>query len=487
MSVYSLDSSCQIKKEPKKERNPTICSNLRLMNKEPRNTPERPEEVVAYWLSTLPRWQYGREANFYDALIFLRRRLNAMDVAQVNVSRWLMKQDEAFLGPLKHMISKLGEIAKQPQTRSMYEDVEEVLRSRLLRSRSDGRSLTGDALKKFELKVNELQQDLLTKESMKSDQERKELQLLSIQIKFLLYTLKENDFLYETFESARSVLNAFKQQKSVVNEILNWFQIPASEPELVVKEKENKNRLKQKTIPHIQRKVENQEELFSLYVKNKLQVMIALRQMYYLYLSGTDNASKHSDIFESMLDSNGQISKIGTKGHEWEAFVTSAFNLEAPLFVTSRKIDKSLRNFEVKLVAKLDTLQDSIAQSQSRVEAVLANAINNANYDIELKPNNDVHYEISMEPKSGIFQSISYHMSSVFRPQIEELWIDLSVEIYKKYNTKDFKVSIESLHTSQVTITLDFSKDLGFLRTEIHNYVRDQLQKMRVGLNLKIN
>jgi hypothetical protein len=78
-------------------------------------------------------------------------------------------------------------------------------------------------------------------------------------------------------------------------------------------------------------------------------------------------------------------------------------------------------------------------------------------------------------------------MPSIFRSHVDELWVDLAAEIYTKFGTRDFRVSIESKEPSLVTINLDFPTDLGSLRTEIHKFVRDNLQKLRVGLDLKID
>lgn len=463
-----------------------ICSMVRPMSSEPNNARERPEDVVASWLTNLPRWEYSREANFYEALIFLRRRIKAMDLVQAKANQWLMSQDESLLSLLKERLQRLGELTEQPETKKIFTEVEEALRSRLLRSRADGRELTNMALSKIVFQLKGVEERFLAKGAERFGDDYRHLVLLTHQCKDLLKRLQDDDLLYEAFEPARSVLNAFKQQKSVVNEILGWYEIPTSETELKNKENENKHKLQQtKPIPVLQRVVENREELFNLPVASKPAMMTALRQAYLLFLSGINNSSSNIDSVKTVIDQDGKISKIGTKGHEWEAFVSSAFNINEPLFITSRNIDKSARTFEVKLVSRLDSLEKSIAQSQSKLEAMLAQAINNAKIDIELRPNREVQYEIEMEPKSGVFQRISYHMASVFRPQIEELWVDLSADIYKKYKTKDFKVFIESKDLSQITIILDFPTDLGSLRTDIHKYVRDQLQQLKVGINIQ--
>ncbi len=452
----------------------------------PNNRSQQPEVVVASWLSSLPQWEYSREANFYDALLYLRRRIQAMDQVQAEANQWLMRQDEFLLGLLKDRLQKMGELAKQPEIQHILIDVEAALRSRLLRSRADGRELTNVALTKLLLQLQRVQEDFLKNDSKWSEDDFQQLTLLTNQCKDLLHRLQEDNLLYNSFEPARSVLNAFKHQKSVVNEILSWYEIPDSEESLKARESENKNRLLEEiTPPSPQKLVESQEQLFRLKVPGKLAMMSALRQAYLLFLSKTDKASEYDEYLKSVIDSNSKISKIGTKGHEWEAFVSSAFNIDEPLFNTSRTFDKSARNFEIKLVTKLESLKKSIEQSQSLVEAKLADAINNAKIDIELRPNREVQYEIEMEPKSDVFQRISYHMASVFRPQIEELWVDLSADIYKKYKTKDFKVFIESKDLSQITIILDFPTDLGSLRTDIHKYVRDQLQQLKVGINIQ--
>ena len=463
-----------------------ICSMVPPMNREPRNTRERPEDVVASWLTGLPRWEYSSEAIFFDALIYLRRRIQAMDHVQAKANQWLMVQDESLLKLLKERLQKLGELTQQPESKKIFVEIEAALRSRLLRSRADGRELTNMALTKLIFQLKNVEEKFLANGVERSGDEYRQLVLLIHQCKDLLRRLQDDDLLYNAFEPARSVLNAFKQQKSVVNEILSWYEIPTSEKDLKHIEQENRIKREQtRTIPRPQKIVENREELFNLPVASKIAMMTALRQAYLLFLSGSSDAEPNIDLLKSVIDLDGKISKIGTKGHEWEAFVSSAFRLNEPLFVTSRSIDKNARNFEVKLVSRLDSLEKSIAQSQSKVEAMLANAINNAKIDIELRSNREVQYEIEMEPKPGVFQRISYHLASVFRPQIEELWVDLSADIYKKYNTKDFKVSIESKDLSQVTIILDFPTDLGSLRTDIHKYVRDQLQQLKVGINIQ--
>ena len=103
------------------------------MSSEPKNTRERPENVVASWLTNLPRWEYSREANFYDALIFLRRRIKAMDLVQAKANQWLMSQDESLLSLLKERLQRLGELTEQPETKRIFTEVEEGDYEALLR------------------------------------------------------------------------------------------------------------------------------------------------------------------------------------------------------------------------------------------------------------------------------------------------------------------------------------------------------------------
>jgi hypothetical protein len=62
------------------------------------------------------------------------------------------------------------------------------------------------------------------------------------------------------------------------------------------------------------------------------------------------------------------------KGHEWEAFTSSAFDIKEPLFKSTRNFDKSSRVFESKLKDKLVELQQSIEESQQQIEVTLGNA-----------------------------------------------------------------------------------------------------------------
>jgi hypothetical protein len=472
---------------PNRWRVDEICSNVQPMTNAPNNPSKRPEDVVSGWLSGLPIWTYSADAQFYDALIFLRRRIQAMDGVQAKANKYLMAQDEVLLGLLKDRLFEMSKLANQPETKNIFTEIEAALRSRLLRSRADGRELTNMALTKLIFQIKNVEEKFLENGLERSGDDYKQLMLLSNQCKDLLRRLQEEDLLYKAFEPARSVLNAFKQQKSVVNEILNWYQIPESETDIQLKPfKKNINEREESPKP-LQRVAENQEELFGLPVSSKFAMMAALRQAYLLYLAKSTDKSASEVALQNIIDGVGKISKIGTKGHEWEAFVSSAFDLKEPLFFTSRNLDKSARNFEVKLAAKLESLAKSIAESHGQVEATLAKAINAAKFDIELKQKGDVPFEIVMEPQSDIFQRICYQMPSIFRSHVDELWVDLAAEIYTKFGTRDFRVSIESKEPSLVTINLDFPTDLGSLRTEIHKFVRDNLQKLRVGLDLKID
>lgn len=461
---------------------------FQAMNGEPRTPPEPSKEVVKYWLSTLPSWDYTNRATFYEALIFMRMRMIAMDRAQNEVSSWLMKRDESVLGPLKRLLAEFGELTNQADFRLIYDNIEDVLRSRLLRSRSDGRALTYDALNKLQVQLHLLEKNLSVKQLPDLETKQGELQLIMKRIAVLVETLKEEDFLYDTFEPARSILNAFKQQKSAVSEILNWYKIPNTEKELEVALKKDKE-IRKDVSPSstIKKLVESEQELFCLDASSKKSMTEALRQAYFLFFQKHTGVPMHIGNLISIDSVDWRLSKIGTKGHEWEAFTSSAFNLEEPLFKTVRNIDKNARTFEVKLAERLAALEKSLQHSAGKVEALLLDSINSAKADLQLKLKNDVQYEITIEPRPGVFQRITYQMPAIFRTQIEDLCIDLSVQIYKQFDTKEFKVSIESLDSSVVQILLDFPSDLGAKRTDISRYVSGELQKLKVNLDLKFN
>lgn len=435
------------------------------MSENPWNAIDKPGDLVARWLGDVPRWNYSPEANFYAALIFMRERMLAIDDAEMGVSRWLRTQDSGLLGPLKNLLKKLEESTGDSTVRRIYSDVEDALASRLLRSRSDGRTLTNEALMQIFHQVQKFHNQELEKLEKFSAKDRQQIELVTSQIRALLEQLNKQDFLYETFEPARSMINAFKQQRSVVSEILLFYKIPKSINELKNLQSNNNYKIKNPTILQANKLfAESLQDIYKLNVSDKSLMAIALRQAYWFFYGKSQN--------------------IGTKGHEWEAFASSAFDIKEPLFKSTRNFDKTSRVFESKLKDKLVELQQSIGESQRQIEVTLGNAIKSM-ADIQLLPNSDVTFEVVPRPVDDVFQQVSYKLPGVFQLAVENLCLDLSADIYHKFNTKDFKIFMNSNNQGESVLVLYLLKDAKNKNSEIHQYVLQAIRKLRVDINLK--
>jgi len=435
------------------------------MSETPWNAIDKPGDLVSRWLGDVPRWDYSPETNFYGALIFMRERMLAIDDAQMGVSRWLRTQDSGLLGPLKNLLKKLEESTGDSTVRRIYSDVEDALGSRLLRSRSDGRKLTNEALMQIFHQVQKFRNQELEKYEKFSVKDRQQIELVTSQIRVLLEQLDKQDFLYETFEPARSMINAFKQQRSVVSEILLFYKIPKSKDELKNLQSNNNYKIKD-PISLLANKffAESLQDIYELNISDKNRMAIALRQAYWFFYGKSQN--------------------IGTKGHEWEAFTSSAFDIKEPLFNSTRNFDKSSRVFESKLKDKLVELQQSIGESQRQIEITLGNA-KKSMADIQLLPHSDVSFEVVPQPADDVFQQVSYKLPGVFQLVMENLCLDLSADIYKKFNTKDFKIFMNSNNQGESVLVLYLLEDAKNKNSEIHQYVLQAIRELRVDINLK--
>ncbi|NCW47828.1 MAG: hypothetical protein EBV95_06870, partial [Actinobacteria bacterium] len=329
-----------------------------------------------------------------------------------------------------------------PEYRSIYEDIRETLHSRLLRSRSDARDLTSEALEKIRNKVWELYQrsEIETErnarrlEDARSEIERKLItEKLVKQVNELTTLYKKQDYLYEMYESGRSILNAFKQQRSYISEILDFYDIPTQPSTL--DEAERKNSYGIKILSAGSRDsllAESREDVYSLSAADSQKMAVALKQAFWFFHL---TKKKMSPSFSTVIDilEKGELQNIGTKGHEWQAFAVSAFGMKDAIFETTRRLDTLAR---------------------------------------------------TLEPEEGIFQRITYSLPVDFQVKMQELSIELSLEIHSRFKTKDFKIFVELDNSNETKLVIDFLKHEETV-TEIHKLILDAIRKLSIDIQLK--
>jgi len=154
----------------------------------------------------------------------------ALDDVQDHVEKWFRNQDASIIEPLKRLLNDLAHTTQNDKFREIYVEMEHVLHSRLLRSRSDAKSLTSNALEEILRRAQEIHRRTITtaatSENTENLKDRKNSELLMDQVMRLIQKYRENDFLYDSYQSGRSALNAFKQQRSYISEILDFYDIP---------------------------------------------------------------------------------------------------------------------------------------------------------------------------------------------------------------------------------------------------------------------
>lgn len=412
----------------------------------------------------------------------------ALDDVQDHVEKWFRNQDASIIEPLKRLLNDLAHTSQNDKFREIYVEMEHVLHSRLLRSRSDAKSLTSNALEEILRRAQEIHRRTITtaatSENTENLKDRKNSELLMDQVMRLIQKYRENDFLYDSYQSGRSALNAFKQQRSYISEILDFYDIPKLSK--FIEEAESRNNYGSKVLSENSYEsivAEKREDIYSFDVSNKINMAIALRQAYWFYhLSKKGTTPSLSNVIE--IIETGELQNIGTKGHEWQAFAASTFDLNESFFETTRKLDKTGRTFEKKLYEHLFALHEKLSDTKSEISVILSPGNQSKMSDIELLPEN-VFFEIELEPEPGITERISYIMPVYFRRLMEELLIDLSREIRKRFSTKEFRIVLGFDEAKEVKMILDFTLDLGKKTTEIHKYVLEELRKMKVHLDFK--
>ena len=445
-------------------------------------------ELVTNWLSKSPRWVYEPNTNFFSGMCFMRKRLLALDDVQDQVEEWFRNQDASLMEPLKRLLNDLAWTTQNDKYREIYMRMDHILHSRLLRSRSDARNLTSEALQEILLRAQEIHKQTMTAatspEKSGDVQDRKNSELLMDQVMRLIHKYRENDFLYDSYQSGRSALNAFKQQRSYISDILDFYDIPKQIK--FIDEAEARNNYGSKVLSEKSYEslvAEKREDVYALDVSDKKNMAIALKQAYWFYhLSKKGTTPSLSTIIEIM--ETGELQNIGTKGHEWQAFAASTFDLNESLFETIRKLDKTGRTFEKKLYEHLFALHEKLRETKSEINVILSPGNQSKESDIELLPEN-IFFEIELEPEPGVIERISYVMPVYFRRLMEELLIDISREIRKRFSTKDFRIVLGFDESKEVKMIIDFTQDLGKRTTEIHKYVLEELRKMKVHLDLK--
>lgn len=457
------------------------------------SSPTSPEEVN-YLFRDLPRWTYRPEANFYSALCFMRRRLLAMDMVQIRVEDFLKGQEASPIGPLRDTLKELSVKTENPEYRAIYEDIRETLHSRLLRSRSDARDLTSEALEKVRHQVVELyhrseiekERDTQSARSSRSEIERKFLiESLIKQVEGLTRLYKQQDYLYEMYESGRSILNAFKQQRSYISEILDFYDIPSQLSFL--DEAETKNDFGVRVLSDSSRDnllAESREDVYNLSVSDSQKMAIALKQAYWFFHL---TKKKMSPSFSTVVDilEKGELQNIGTKGHEWQAFAVSAFGMKEAIFETTRKLDTLGRTLEAKLHEHLFSLHNRLKESKSEINVILMPKPDGSfsSPDLQLQPER-VAFEIQLEPEAGIFQRITYSLPVDFQLKMQELSVELSLDIHSQFKTKDFKIFVELDNSDEVKMVIDFLKPAESA-TEIHKFILDAIRKLSIDIELK--
>ena len=457
------------------------------------SSPASPEEVN-YFFRDLPRWTYRPDANFYSALCFMRRRLLAMDMVQIRIEDFLKDQNASPIVSLRETLKELSVETENPEYRSIYEDIRETLHSRLLRSRSDARDLTSEALEKIRNKVWELYQrsEIETErnarrlEDARSEIERKLItEKLVKQVNELTTLYKKQDYLYEMYESGRSILNAFKQQRSYISEILDFYDIP-TQPS-ILDEAERKNSYGIKILSAGSRDsllAESREDVYCLSVADSQKMAVALKQAFWFFHL---TKKKMSPSFNTVIDilEKGELQNIGTKGHEWQAFAVSAFGMKDAIFETTRRLDTLARTLEAKLHEHLFSLHNRLKESKSEINVILTPKPDGSfsSPDLVLQPER-VAFEIQLEPEEGIFQRITYSLPVDFQVKMQELSIELSLEIHSRFKTKDFKIFVELDNSNETKLVIDFLKHEETV-TEIHKLILDAIRKLSIDIQLK--
>lgn len=436
-----------------------------------------PEEVN-YFFRDLPRWTYRPEANFYSALCFMRRRLLGMDMVQIRVESFLREEEASPTGSLRDTLKELSVRTDNPEYRAIYEDLSETLHSRLLRSRSNARELTSDALEKIHHRVIELYQRSEV-ETRRSNEE------LIKRVKELTKLYKQQDYLYEMYESGRSILNAFRQQRSYISEILDFYDVPSQVSFLDKAERENGYGVR--VLSDNSRDnllAESREDVYSLSVSDSQKMAVALKQAYWFFHL---TKKKVSPSFSTVVDilEKGELQNIGTKGHEWQAFAISAFGMKEAIFETTRRLDTLGRTLEAKLHEHLLSLHNRLKDSKSEINVILMPKSNGSfsSPDLLLQPER-VAFEIQLEPEVGVFQRITYSLPVDFQTKMQELSIEISLDIHSRFKTKDFKLFVELDNSDEVKIVIDFLKPAENV-TEIHKLILDAIRSLSIDIELE--